>query len=127
MWRLSEKSKLNRLGVHPDLVMINDLALELSPIDFGIPTDGGLRTSIRQLELYNEKKSKCDGTERKSYHQSGNALDFFAYVGGKASWAEHNLALVGAAHLQAASILRIPLEWGGLWGWDFPHIQLKKD
>lgn len=137
MFLLSEKSKQRRAGVDSRLIEINDLALTISPIDFGIPADGGVRTAERQFELFQAKLSKCDGYDKISYHQTGKALDFYAYVFGRASWQEEYLCVVAAAHLQAASILGYRIEWGGFWqsrnpkiingipyGWDMPHIQL---
>jgi peptidoglycan L-alanyl-D-glutamate endopeptidase CwlK len=128
-WQLSKRSKERMRDVDDRLKLVCARALELSPIDFGIPQYGGLRTVEEQKGLFDEGLSKCDGVEFKSYHQSGKALDFFAYVDGKASWDELHLSLVGAAFLQAGSEMGIPLEWGGLWQnfKDYPHIQLKRD
>lgn len=126
MWYLSNNSKKNREGIHDNLIKMGDLALTICPIDFGYPKDAGKRTTERQFELFHDGKSKCDGRLLRSYHQSGRALDFYAYVDGKASWDKLHLALVGASHLQAASILGFGAEWGGLWTSfkDYPHIQL---
>ena len=137
VWVLSKRSLERREGVNPKLIAVNDLALQISTIDFGIPRDGGVRTAKRQMEIFNRGRSLCDGTKKLSYHQSGNALDVYAFVAGKASWEPDHLAMVAAAHLQAASQLGIKLEWGGFWvylqtaikgdvtyGWDCGHIQL---
>jgi peptidoglycan L-alanyl-D-glutamate endopeptidase CwlK len=126
MFNLSSKSQLNMAGVNPQLVSLVNKALEISLIDFGIPNDGGLRTAERQRELFNQKLSKLDGFTKKSKHQSGKAIDFYAFVDGKASWAPEHLSLVACAFLQAASQLGIKVQWGGLWkGFrDMPHIEL---
>jgi peptidoglycan LD-endopeptidase CwlK len=125
-FKFSERSKQRREGVDPRLIAISDLALQISPLDFGIPRHGGLRTAEQQKCLFDAGKSKCDGTRRKSRHQSGKALDFYAFVDGKASWDREHLAIVAAAHLQAASMLGHQLQWGGLWDSfpDFPHLEL---
>lgn len=128
MFKFSERS-INRMeGVDDRLVQIANAALSISKVDFGIPKDGGLRTAERQKELYQYGKSNCDGYRDKSYHQTGKALDFYAYVDGKASWDELHLAMVAAAFLQSAAILGYGLEWGGLFRSfkDFPHVQLKE-
>ena len=136
MFILSQKSLNSRAGVNSKLIEIDDLALTISKIDFGIPEYGGFRTAEVQQMLFNTNKSKADGVNNLSYHQSGNALDFYAYVNGRASWGHDHLAMVAAAHLQAASQLGYALEWGGFWksnelingipyGWDMAHIQLK--
>ena len=126
MFTLSSRSKANRQGVDSRLIEISDLAIQLTVIDFGIPSSGGLRTREEQRKLFDDGKSKADGTIKLSNHQSGRALDFYAYVDGKASWDEYHLAMVAAAFLQAASILGYELEWGGLWKSfkDSPHVQL---
>lgn len=134
-FKLSDKSKQRREGIDSRLIQINDLALQISKIDFGIPADGGFRTAERQFEIYQAGNSKCDGYTKLSEHQSGNALDFYAFVFGRTSWKPDHLAMVAAAHLQAAAQLGYKLEWGGFWssnkttngipyGWDMSHIQL---
>jgi len=122
----SETSLRRMDGVDPRLKHIAQLALTISRVDFGIPEYGGLRTEEEQRELFDSGASKRDGKDKKSYHQSGKALDFYAYVDGRASWDELHLAMVAAAFLQAASILGHSLQWGGLWEdfQDMPHVQL---
>ena len=124
MFELSARSKQRRAGIDQCLIDISDLAIQITVMDFGHPADAGLCTAERQNELFFADKSKCDGYAKKSYHQSGKALDFYAYVDGKASWETEHLALVACAFLQAASLLGYKLEWGGLWPWDMPHVQL---
>lgn len=129
MFSLSNRSKKRREGIDPRLIEISDLAITLSAVDFGHPGDAGIRTAERQNELYNAGKSKCDGYGNASFHQTGLALDFYAFVEGKASWNKYDLAMVAAAFLQAASILGYKLEWGGLWSGfkDYPHVQLLEE
>jgi len=128
MFKLSDKSKERMKGVDDRLQQVANAALLITKIDFGIPRDGGLRTAVRQKQLYDENKSKADGYKYKSHHQTGKALDFYAYVDGKASWDELHLAMVATAFLQAGSILGIKLEWGGNFRSfkDMPHIQIKE-
>lgn len=112
--------------VHEPLRLIAARALELSKVDFGIPSSGGLRTAVEQKHLFDLGKSTLDGFKRKSYHQTGKALDVYAYVDGRASYDTEHLALVACAMLQAASELGYKLEWGGHWisFVDMPHFQL---
>lgn len=126
MFKLSENSKKNRAGVDSQLIEISDLAIQITVVDFGIPSLGGIRTSKQQQRLFHDGASKADGIHNKSNHQSGNALDFYAYVDGRASWNKYDLAMVACAHLQAASMLGYKLNWGGLWSnfKDYPHIEL---
>jgi len=124
---LSNRSKKNREGVDSRLIDISDLAITITNIDFGHGNTAGLRTPSEQNKLFINGKSKCDGYEKKSYHQSGKALDFYAYVDGNASWERGYMAEVACAFLQAAGILGYKIEWGGFFPWDTPHIQLIED
>ena len=125
-FKFGANSLNNRAGVDPRLIEISDRAITLSTIDFGVPQYGGMRSATDQASLFTAGKSKCDGRVNLSYHQSGNALDVYAYVEGKASWEKEHLAMIAAAMLQAASELGYKLSWGGLWkGFvDMPHFQL---
>jgi len=120
-------SSLNVLnGVDMRLKEIAHRALELSRVDFGIPSNGGLRTAEEQNSLYHGGKSQLDGYEKKSYHQTGKALDVYAYFDGKASWDKSHLSMVACAMLQAANELGYNLKWGGHWVnfVDMPHFEI---
>lgn len=130
-FKLGKASLEHRKGVDKRLIEISDRAIQISMIDFGHGPVSGLRTAEIQNALYQDGKSKADGFRHIGKHQTGKALDFYAYVNGGASWNPAHLAMVGAAFLQAACELGYHVEWGGLWrgedpvyGWDMPHIQL---
>jgi len=126
MYSFSQLS-LNRMsGIDERLIRIAKRAIQITRIDFGIPEYGGLRSTEDQALLYRRGVSKADGINKQSKHQSGKAIDFYAYVDNKASWSELHLALVANAFLQAASELGIKVRWGGLFkGFkDYPHIEL---
>lgn len=125
-FKFSTTSLVRRANVDKRLIEISDLALEISTVDFGIPKSGGLRTAEEQRALYDAEKSNCDGTVKLSNHQTGKALDVYAYVDGKASWDRYDLSMVAAAMLQSASVLGYKLKWGGLWTKfkDYPHFEL---
>lgn len=53
--------------------------LVISTIDITIPWMGGKRTAPEQNKIFNNGYSRCDGYEKKSFHQSGDALDSAAY------------------------------------------------
>tara|TARA_B100000795_G_scaffold259810_1_gene235105 strand:- start:1471 stop:1860 length:390 start_codon:yes stop_codon:yes gene_type:complete len=126
-FKLGKNSINNLVGVDGRLIAIADLAITLSNIDFGIPSTGGLRSTEDQAKLFEDGVSKADGVNDKSYHQSGKALDVYAYVDGKASWDKLHLALIASSMLQASAQLGYKLKWGGLWkSWqDMPHFELK--
>lgn len=131
------KSSADRMaGVNKDLITIFNEAIKNSPIDFGIPKHGGLRSQIEQNDLYKQNLSKCDGFVKLSNHQTGNALDFYAYVNGRASWDSVHLGMVAAVIMKTAKRLKkegkidIEINWGGTFGsndfhgWDMPHIEV---
>ena len=126
-FKLGTNSINNLAGVDGRLIDIADLAIKLSNIDFGIPSTGGLRSTADQAKLFEDGVSKADGVNNLSYHQSGKAVDLYAYVDGKASWDKLHLALIAAAMLQASAQLGYELKWGGLWkSWqDMPHFEIK--
>ena len=125
-FQLGTNSMKNMEGIDDRLIDIVELAITISPIDFGVPSSGGFRSTQDQAELYASGKSKCDGSTNKSYHQTGKALDVFAYVDGKASWDTLHLTTIATAMLQSASQLGTELQWAGLWrSWqDLPHFQV---
>jgi len=129
MFQFSSRSKKRMEGVDERLVKVAEEALKLTKVDFGIPEYGGWRSPEQQHKLYLDGKSKADGLYKKSYHQSGMALDVYAYVEGKASWDEGHLAQVACAMFQAAMNLGYKIEWGGLWKnfLDMPHFQLMEE
>lgn len=113
-------------GVDERLINIAHKAIKLSKVDFGIPQHGGLRTAEQQKELFLDGKSKADGYDKLSYHQSGRALDVFAYVGGQASWDKRYLTHIAAAMLQVANEEGVNLKWGGFFRnfTDMPHFEI---
>lgn len=129
MFQFSGSSLARRHGVNQKLIDVSDRALEITLIDFGIPEHGGLRTEAEQRELFEAGKSQLDGYRRKSYHQTGRALDVYAYVDGQASWEIEHLAQVACAMFQAADELNVSIRYGGLWRsfTDFPHFELAED
>jgi peptidoglycan L-alanyl-D-glutamate endopeptidase CwlK len=136
-FKFSKRSIKNMYGVDGELVLVFLTAIEVSPIDFGIPSLGGLRSTLEQNVLFLEKKSHADGYRTLSKHQYGEALDFYAYVDGSASWEKHHLAMVAGVILTVAKellergVITFELTWGGTFGsndldgWDMPHMEKK--
>jgi peptidoglycan L-alanyl-D-glutamate endopeptidase CwlK len=128
MYKLSKRSYERLNGVNAILIAILTEGIKESPFDFGIPRSGGIRTAEEQKELFLKKRSKADGYNKKSYHQSGKAFDIFAYVDNKASWDKKQLTAI-AEHLikVAKEQFDIKLEWGGNWTMyvDMPHFQIR--
>lgn len=127
MFKFSNSSEQRLSTVDDRLIKIANRAIEISKFDFGIPSSGGLRTPEQQNALHKDGVSQLDGYKKKSYHQTGKALDVYAYVDGRASWDEYHLSMIACAMLQAAAEFGVKLEWGGLWSsfTDYPHFQIK--
>jgi len=127
MFKLSKRSQERLQGIEPILIDIVNEAIKESPYDFGIPSFGGLRTEEEQHYLFNKKVSKCDGYNKKSYHQTGKAFDIYAYVNGKATWDKKYYEPI-ARHIQKVAQFKfgIVLTWGGDWKSfvDMPHFQI---
>lgn len=85
-YKLGKSSLINIEGIHPYLKMIVKKAIGISVVDFGIIGNGGYRTVEMQKEIYRRGNSKCDGVLKKSYHQSGKAVDLVPYIDGKYTW-----------------------------------------
>lgn len=126
-FNFSKRSHERMITADVRLVEIAMLAIKLTKVDFGIPAMGGMRTIAEQRFLFDKGASLCDGLIDVSKHQSGLALDVYAYVDGKASWKDDHLTMVAVAMLQAANVLGYRLSWGGLWVnfKDYPHFQLE--
>ena len=119
-YKLGLKSKFRLRGVHPDLVKVVSRAIELTPVDFTVLE--GLRSTIRQVELFKSGASKT----MKSRHLTGHAVDLGALVSGSVRWDWPLYNKLAEAMKTASLELLTPLEWGGDWDTfkDGPHFQL---
>lgn len=130
-YKLSQKSLDKMNGVHPDLVRVIKLAIEITPRDFGITQ--GVRTQAEQDDLYAQgrtKPGKIVTWTRNSKHIKqadgyGHAIDFVAYDGGKISWDEKHYPEIIKAILEAARRLGVKVVSGSQWtNQDLPHVEL---
>ena len=143
-------SELRRKDVSRYLIRCSDRALKCSPIDFGVPMDGGLRTAERQNMIFEKHWSKCDGYIIKSFHQQtntegeGQAIDLVPYIKGEGFSYEATgrfgmiimLMLEAWEELQAEGLIpeNLYLHSGGLWkpkdpkklGWDLAHYEIRE-
>ena len=117
----SEKSNTKLEGVDERLIRVATLALQLSPVDFGITE--GVRTLERQKELVKAGASRT----LRSKHLEGKAVDVVAYVNGKVAWDWPLYEKIAKAFKQAAAELDINIKWGGDWATfkDGPHFQIE--
>lgn len=118
--------------INPVLKELAYKTIEKSEIDFGIVSNGGKRTAEEQHALYIKGVSKCDGYINKSYHQSGNAVDFIPFINNKYTWDDINaFKKIHLTVLKSWSEMNVngwKLDWGGDWKTfkDLPHYQLDK-
>ena len=121
-YRFSERSNSKLEGVDERLIRVATLALQLSPVDFGITE--GVRTLERQKELVKAGASRT----LRSKHLEGKAIDVVAYVCGKVAWDWPLYEKIAKAFKQAADELDIKIKWGGDWVnfKDGPHFQLEE-
>ena len=126
-YTLSENSKDKLKGVHPKLALVFTEAIKTSPIDFTILE--GKRTTERQIDLFRNGHSKCDGMKKKSNHQPkadglGYAVDAAPYP---IDWNDKKRFKILSNHIKAtAKKLGMKIVWGGDWVsfCDMPHYEL---
>jgi peptidoglycan L-alanyl-D-glutamate endopeptidase CwlK len=91
---------------------------KLKQIDFGISS--ARRTAMEQNNKWQQGRTTPgliityrDGYEVESTHQTGWAVDFFAYLEGRANYDAGNLALIALCFAEAAQAHYLQWEWGG--------------
>lgn len=110
-------------------------AIRASSIDFMITE--GHRSVKRQKLLFDAGRSRIDGIDKKGKHNYNPSLafDICAIIKGKASWRQEYLCYLGGVIMTSASMMHIPLRWGGNWDMDgeiitdqsfddLPHFEL---
>lgn len=78
-FKFSKKSLDTLSTVDGRLQALVHAVMKHTPYDFGIPSTGGKRTASEQKELFDKGWSKLDGYNKKSFHQSGLAIDIALY------------------------------------------------
>ncbi len=133
------------------LTAIEALA-DSTTLDWGVGPHGGLRTTSDQQGLFKKGVTRADGVKKKSYHQSGKALDLVPVINGKMTWESRKAfieirKLMFNAWIELKKKGKIPkglyLHWGGFWGknavdknkdgiqqpnelgWDAPHFEIR--
>jgi len=124
MVKTLNKKSLDRLsGVHPDLVAVVKLAIELSDIDFQVIE--GVRSKTRQEQLFKAGASQT----LNSRHLTGHAVDLAALINDSIRWDWPLYFKIADAMKKAATQLKIKIVWGGDWRTfkDGPHFELSKE
>ena len=125
--KLSQRDLDRLVGVNPSLILILKEASIDSPYEFHIPLDGGVRTALRQNQLFLAGKSKRDGYKKIGKHQSGKAFDIFLMIDKKASWDKPALKAT-MYHIKKIAMdkFNVKLNLGCDWvePVDYPHGEL---
>jgi len=133
MWRFSTRSATHLRSAHPALIEACSLALEISPVDFGISC--GYRGREEQTVLHAAGMSQLEYPHSKHNKAPSEAVDVFPYVRGKgAVWDDDRLFFVIAGLVLGIGHARgHKMRWGGAWKGslnlpgqfkDLPHIEL---
>lgn len=125
MFHLSRKSLSKLDGVHPDLVAVVKMAIQITPIDFGVSQ--GVRSELEQAKLIQDGKSTTPRSRHLPQKDGySHAVDIYVLVDGKANWEHKHFRKVIQAFFTAAIELGVQIEAGALWRdfLDSPHIQL---
>ena len=127
MYEWGNRSKQRMKGVEPLLRECATAALYSSKYDMTIPWMGGLRTAEQQNRIFKTGNSQLDGHNKRSYHQTGKALDIIPVEGGYTNdKAFRHFAACMFTEWQKMNTGLI-LEWGGHWEnfIDTPHWQIR--
>lgn len=111
-FKFGTRSLGNLEGVHRDLRLLCNEAIIITTMDFTITE--GLRSEERQRQLVQDGKSQT----MNSKHRTGLAVDFAPYRDGRSRMAWPFFYPVADAFAIASATLRIPIIWGGAWGFE---------
>ncbi len=121
---LSTRSTDRLKGVDPRALKLNERAIQISPVDFGIAWMGGVRTDGEQNGLFRAGNSTKDGYHDKSKHQPdpvdglGKAFDVIPFVNGKVVENQWNYAMIVTSFIIAAKQLGYSIRSGTNWDRD---------
>lgn len=117
MFRFSQRSLNNLIGVSPKLIAVVKRAIEITTVDFKVIE--GLRTKERQAELYAQgrtKPGKVVTWTMQSKHIDGLAVDLLP---APYDWKDPaKFDAVAKAMFQAADELGVTIRWGADWDMD---------
>ena len=122
----ASKRTVSRIkGIDHRLSMWVGYMLATCPIDFFVTE--GMRTAEKQNEYFKKGTSKLDGYNKIGNHQLGRAVDIY-YVGwtNKDSNNDPRWTTLREHGEICAKQLGLELVFGYDWGWDKPHVELKK-
>ena len=131
MNRLGSRSNKSIKNIDPRLAVIIGAALAEGNVDFTITH--GFRAKQEQQALYAQGRTKsgnivtnCDGVKKKSYHQTGKAIDFIPYPFDNNWNNTEQFKKIGEELLRVGQLLGYNCSYGGHWKSfkDWPHFQI---
>jgi peptidoglycan L-alanyl-D-glutamate endopeptidase CwlK len=134
-FKFGSQSKRFASGIDSQLWECAQRALSKSTKgDYKVAWRGGLRTADEQNAIFNEGNSLLDGYDKKSYHQTGLAIDIIP-VGDEPYSNTRALNYFGRLMMIEWQLMIMSCEaegyivWGGTFGassWDRPHFEIHK-
>lgn len=114
MFKFGASSKRELAGVFPDLVEAVQLALELTPVDFGV--HDGIRTRAEQLEYVRSGVSTTMNSKHLVQPDGyGHAVDLVPYINGRLRWEWQPIFLIAEAMHEAVNLIGVRVRWGACW------------
>jgi len=111
---LGRHSKNELVGVHPDLVVVVNRAIEVTLVDFTVYD--GLRTEAEQREYVRTGASRTlHSRHLKQKDGFGHAVDLVPWVNGKLRWEMPLCIAIARAMAKASDEKGVTLIWGGGW------------
>lgn len=111
---LSDRSRAELKGVHPDLVGVVQSAIVLTTQDFCV--HDGVRTLDEQKALVRSGASRTMNSRHLIRSDGfGHAVDLVPWINGKPRWEWKPIYHIAAAVRRAAIERGAALTWGGVW------------
>lgn len=123
MYQLGKHSQAELVGVHPDLIDVDERAIQITGQDFTV--FDGLRQLAEQVEYVRTGVSKTLKSKHlKQPDGYGHAVDNVPYINGKVRWEFRPCLIVAEAVHEAAEELGVAIRWGAVW--DTPLLELDR-
>ena len=114
LYALSERSKSNLVGVHPDMVRVVEHAIKISAQDFTVFE--GLRTRERQAQYVARGVSKTMNSKHLRQPDGfSHAVDLLPWIDGGPRWEWPAIYPIAHAMRTAARAEKVDITWGGAW------------
>lgn len=111
---LGVKSISNLAHVHPNLMSLVNVAIDITKQDFGV------LCGVRSLEDQRKEVAAGNSKTMQSKHLLqidgfGHAVDLVPYINGSFQWDWEGCYKIAVAMQAAAKTHNVPIIWGGVW------------